>query len=651
MATRTQPSRAAGGNPVPEPSQQNPPQSPPGRARSPEGPPPPPDRIALLEGQVQRLTELLMGFLDRQHQQAQHSRAKERHEPPREEESYRRDENPQRPGQDDGHGEAAESFDLSFVQQRQERRLRQLEEEMAALKPKTGEAQGPRINQPLSLEIMAAIPPERLRISAIKPYAGTSDPMDHLDLFTSHMMVQDASDVMWCRVFLSTLERHAWAWYSNLAHHSIVSFAQLRGSFLAHFAPLRRHRRSTMALVSMKQNQGEPLKDFVSRFNMEALSIENFDHSVAMVAFQNALRPGPFAQSLAKMPPKILATIEGKNYLKKPRPMKAPSDKRNRSKYCRFHRDHGHDTEECHQLKEEIQELINRGFLRSYVAKEGDSRGRNDRRSRSRSPPKRDRTEDRNRAQRERSHRGENDHPQPSIFHTLAAGEVPVMKDEKSSDVRLKRSRSVDPISFSDSDLPGYPTRNDPLVITAELGKWELRRILVDLGSSSEILYRQAFLGMGYEMTQLRAARVPLVGFDGEVVYSEGIIQLPLTVGKGSRTSRVMLDILVADVPSAYNMILGRSGLNALRAIPSTYHMMMKFPTDRGTGGVRGDLRLARECYMASIGITKGKEAGSQKDADPPKEVSFLLEGLEDPKTAEPVDELEEVPLEKDCPS
>ncbi|XP_052172193.1 uncharacterized protein LOC127788122 [Diospyros lotus] len=194
-----------------------------------------------------------------------------------------------------------------------------------------------------------------------------------------------------------------------------------------------------MALVSMKQNQGEPLKDFVSRFNMEALSIGNFDHSVAMVAFQNALRPGPFTQSLAKTPPimftdisghatkyinaekvmqakraehaekkdkkkhpeerknddwkekhhprwdsggftplnapraEILATIEGKDYLKKPQPMKAPSDKRNQNKYYRFHRDHGHDMEECHQLKEEIQELINRGFLRRYVAKEGDS--------------------------------------------------------------------------------------------------------------------------------------------------------------------------------------------------------------------------------------------------------------------------------------
>ena len=46
-----------------------------------------------------------------------------------------------------------------------------------------------------------------------------------------------------------------------------------------------------------------------------------------------------------------------------------------------------------------------------------------------------------------------------------------------------------------------------------------------------------AFLGMGYQMEQLRPARVPLVGFDGEVVYSDGIIQLPLILGKGSCTS------------------------------------------------------------------------------------------------------------------
>jgi len=104
-------------------------------------------------------------------------------------------------------------------------------------------------NQPLSPENMVAVSSERLRIPAIKPYAGTIDPMDHLDLFTSHMMVQDASDAMWCRVFPAMLEGNARAWYSNLAHHSIASFFQLRSSFLVHFAPFWRHRRSTIVVA------------------------------------------------------------------------------------------------------------------------------------------------------------------------------------------------------------------------------------------------------------------------------------------------------------------------------------------------------------------------------------------------------------------
>jgi len=95
------------------------------------------------------------------------------------------------------------------------------------------------------------------------------------------------------------------------------------------------------------------------------------------------------------------------------------------------------------------------------------------------------------------------------------------------------------------------------------------------------------------------------------VIHSEGLIRLPLTVGNDSHKSQVTLDFLVADVPSAYNMILGRSGLSALRAVPSTYHMVLKFPTAAGIGKVRGDQRQARECYVASLNatVTKGSES------------------------------------------
>ena len=45
--------------------------------------------------------------------------------------------------------------------------------------------------------------------------------------------------------------------------------------------------------------------------------------------------------------------------------MKAPSRSRD-EKYCRFHRDHGHDSEQCIQLKDEIEVLIRRGYLKKY---------------------------------------------------------------------------------------------------------------------------------------------------------------------------------------------------------------------------------------------------------------------------------------------
>ena len=58
---------------------------------------------------------------------------------------------------------------------------------------------------------------------------------------------------------------------------------------------------------------------------------------------------------------------------------------------------------------------------------------------------------------------------------------------------------------------------------------------------------------------------------------------------------------LIVDAPSAYNVLLGRPSLNAIKVIPSAYHMVIKFPTINGVGMVRGDQRVARECYLASM--------------------------------------------------
>ena len=92
-----------------------------------------------------------------------------------------------------------------------------------------------------------------------------------------------------------------------------------------------------------------------------------------------------------------------------------------------------------------------------------------------------------------------------------------------------------------------------------------------------------------------------LRGFSREKVLPLGSIQLVLTLGEPPCQATTTARFLIVDAPSAYNMLLGRPSLNAIKAIPSTYPMIIKFPTIHGVEMVRGDQRVARECYTASM--------------------------------------------------
>ena len=80
-----------------------------------------------------------------------------------------------------------------------------------------------------------------------------------------------------------------------------------------------------------------------------------------------------------------------------------------------------------------------------------------------------------------------------------------------------------------------------------------------------------------------------------------GSIQLVLTLGDPPCHATVTVRFLTVDAPSAYNIRFSRPSLNAVRAVLSAYHMIIKFPTAKGVGIVRGDQRVARACYLASM--------------------------------------------------
>ena len=68
--------------------------------------------------------------------------------------------------------------------------------------------------------------------------------------------------------------------------------------------------------------------------------------------------------------------IKDKPRLKWPKPLSMSSRKRDPKKYCCFHKDHGHYTDECRDLKEQIEELIQRGKLQKFIKRDNHPKAR-----------------------------------------------------------------------------------------------------------------------------------------------------------------------------------------------------------------------------------------------------------------------------------
>ena len=122
-----------------------------------------------------------------------------------------------------------------------------------------------------------------------------------------------------------------------------------------------------------------------------------------------------------------------------------------------------------------------------------------------------------------------------------------------------------------------------------------MHRVLVDNGSSADILYYPTFQQMGIGRERLVSTNTPLIGFGGTRVLPLGAVTLSIVVGDYPQQITKDMTFLVVNCSSAYNAILGRPTLNSWKAITSTYHLMIRFPTDYRVGELRGNQVAARE--------------------------------------------------------
>ena len=104
------------------------------------------------------------------------------------------------------------------------------------------------------------------------------------------------------------------------------------------------------------------------------------------------------------------------------------------------------------------------------------------------------------------------------------------------------------------------------------------------------MIYPDLFKGLSLKNEDLSKYDTPLMGFNGRMVIPEGQISLPVNMeGK-----EVLVTFIVVASFSPYTAILGRPWIHAIRAVPSTLHVNVKFCIEQGIAVVRGTQQVAR---------------------------------------------------------
>ena len=110
-------------------------------------------------------------------------------------------------------------------------------------------------------------------------------------------------------------------------------------------------------------------------------------------------------------------------------------------------------------------------------------------------------------------------------------------------------------LSCLDEDKIGtIQPHNDALVVTLKIGRYNVKRVMVDQGSGAKIMYPNLYKGLNLRSENLTAYNSPLVSFNGKIVILRGQIRLPVQAG----SEVVEVDFIVVDAYSPYTAIVAR---------------------------------------------------------------------------------------------
>ncbi|XP_073153377.1 uncharacterized protein [Henckelia pumila] len=412
--------------------------------------------------------------------------------------------------------------------------IKKIMEEMEQLRKKqVGYLATTTRNIPFTQEILDADLPKQFKLPHVEEYDGKVDPEDHLARFENAAPLHKYSDQIKCRAFLTTLIGPAQQWFNMLRPGKIKEFKDFSKSFLHHFASSKKHPTTTFSLFEIKQQEHENLRAYIRRFSALALEVPMATPDLLISAFmppetyeellaraekyvnmeEIQVSRAPVKRERPKIPkscrvpssnsgmgqpfrPTLLGEFTSFTPLRmgKVRALQICDDRkltqrppwtekgpRNREsdKYCHFHNEYGHTTEDCRQLDQEIEWIIQQHFeIKKYIDPSRGDQPRDDRAHQRPAPPAR------------------------GIINMISGGPT----DGDSNRARKTSSRKLinmeidnqtfntgPTLSFGPEDLKGVSSNhNDALVIRAMVANYDVARIFVDSGSSVNVLFQEA---------------------------------------------------------------------------------------------------------------------------------------------------------------
>ncbi|KAJ9541934.1 hypothetical protein OSB04_028440 [Centaurea solstitialis] len=405
-------------------------------------------------------------------------------------------------------------------------------------------------------EITLVDVPKKYSIRAFATkYSGITDPVEHVAQYKQLMWTVPIpalyQEVCMCKSSGSTLTGAALQWLINLKQKIIGSFAELVNQFTRQFASICKMEKQTSDLYYVVQKSGETIRDYFNRFNASMIKVKNCDVKTAIEAYKRTSKD--LVDSLRKIDANVRWPKNSEN----------PNKDKDQNKWCDFHEDHSHTTDECISLKKEISHLKSKGHLKGIIP---DEQGR---------PTSPAHTKVVNyitggsevcgltySAAKRHAQEGPDEHP---------------ISDE----VKSKAEKELDTmiIAFDQDDTQGvHHKHHDALVIQLTLENCLTKRILIDGGSSANVIFVDTLKVMGIERSEIVRRSTTLIGFNGDSMNTLGEIILPVFAKGINKKTKFN----VIDCQSAYNAILGRPWIHEMKVVPSTYHQKIKFPSPWG---------------------------------------------------------------------